>query len=352
MVLMRIRQDKYSARCRKVSQMNTKTDSAPRIAGSDIQALQGGWRPSGLGFLITVLCVIGLYWGTIGRMVEMWANSRTFAHGFLILPATAYLIWSYRDVWIRHEAYPSVWGLSALSIAACAWLIGGTTKVIWLQEIAVVAMAPGLMLALFGKDVSKTLSWPLGFLIFMVPVGTAIEPWLQDFTTWFVRVGLDLVAIPYLPERHRFILTTGTWNVDPDCAGLRYLLPGLALGYAFVTLMYRRSNRRLLFLAVCAVVLLVANGIRAYTIILGDHFGIADGADHRVFSYAVYGLTMPLLLWFGLRWQETMQPSISEHLVAASVRKDATTKAIVMSIAALVILAVAPALGWLGGIGP
>ena len=332
--------------------MNTKTDSAPRIAGSDIQALQGGWRPSGLGFLITVLCVIGLYWGTIGRMVEMWANSRTFAHGFLILPATAYLIWSYRDVWIRHEAYPSVWGLSALSIAACAWLIGGATKVIWLQEIAVVAMAPGLMLALFGKDISKTLSWPLGFLIFMVPVGTAIEPWLQDLTTWFVRVGLDLVGIPYLPERHRFILTTGTWNVDPDCAGLRYLLPGLALGYAFVTLMYRRSNRRLLFLAVCAVVLLVANGIRADTIILGDHFGIADGADHRVFSYTVYGLTMPLLLWFGLRWQETMQPSISEHLVAASVREDATTKAIVMSIAALVILAVAPALGWLGGIGP
>jgi exosortase A len=332
--------------------MNTKTDSAPRIAGSDIQALQGGWRPSGLGFLITVLCVIGLYWGTIGRMVEMWANSRTFAHGFLILPATAYLIWSYRDLWIRHEAYPSVWGLGALSIAACAWLIGGGTKVIWLQEIAVVAMVPGLMLALFGKDISKTLSWPLGFLMFMVPVGTAIEPWLQDITTWFVRVGLDLVGIPYLPERHRFILTTGTWNVDPDCAGLRYLLPGLALGYAFVTLMYRRSSRRLLFLAVCTFVLLLANGIRAYTIILGDHFGIADGADHRVFSYAVYGLTMPLLLWFGLRWQETLKPSISQHLVTASVREDVTTKAIVVGIAALVILAFPPIIEWLGNIRP
>jgi exosortase len=213
-------------------------------------------------------------------------------------------------------------------------------------------MVPGLMLALFGKDVSKTLSWPLGFLIFMVPVGTAIEPWLQDITTWFVRVGLDLAGISYLPERHRFILTTGTWNVDPDCAGLRYLLPGLALGYAFVTLMYRRSNRRLLFLAVCAVVLLVANGIRAYTIILGDHFGIADGADHRVFSYTVYGLTMPLLLWFGLRWQETMKPSISQHLVTASVREDVASKAIVMGIAALVILALAPVSLWLGNIRP
>jgi exosortase len=283
-------------------------------------------------------------------MVEIWANSRTFAHGFLIVPATGYLVWSYRDLWIRHEAYPTIWGLTALFMATCAWLVGGATNVIWLQEVAVVAMIPGLMFTLFGKDVTKTLSWPLGFLVFLVPFGTSIEPWLQDITTWFVRVGLDLAHIPYLPERHRFILTTGTWNVDPDCAGLRYLLPGLALGYAFVTLMYRSPSRRLGFLAVCFVVLLIANGIRAYTIILGDHFGIADGADHRVFSYAVYGLTMPLLLWFGLRWQESMKPTISHHLVTASVREDVTTKAIMIGIAALVILALAPVIGWFGSI--
>jgi exosortase len=281
-------------------------------------------------------------------MVEMWANSRTFAHGFLVLPATTYLIWSYRELWTRHEAYPTIWGLVALFFAVCAWLIGGATNIIWLQEIAVIAMIPGLMLTLFGKDVSKTLSWPLGFLIFMVPIGTSIEPWLQDIATWFVRVGLDLAGIPYLSERHRFILTTGAWNVDPDCAGLRYLLPGLALGYAFVTLMYRRPIRRLGFLAVCAVVLLVANGIRAYTIILGDHFGIADGTDHRVFSYTVYGLTMPLLLCFGLKWQDIVEPSLSSQPLTSPVREDVTKKAILISFAALLILALAPISVWLG----
>jgi exosortase A len=327
--------------------VHTKTDSAPTIVVSDVQALQGGWRSIGVGFIISLLCVIGLYWGTIESMVEMWANSRTFAHGFLVVPATAYLIWSYRHLWASHEPYPTVWGLIALVIAACAWFVGVATHVIWLQETAVVAMIPGLILTLFGKDVSKTLSWPLGFLIFMVPAGTAIEPWLQDIATWFVRVGLDFAGIPYLAERHRFILSTGTWNVDPDCAGLRYLLPGLALGYAFVTLMYGRASRRLGFLAVCAVVLIVANGIRAYTIILGDHFGIADGADHRVFSYAVYGLTMPLLLWFGLKWQDLIKPSRSPYLTAR-LPEDATKRAILLGIAALVILALAPASVWLG----
>ena len=69
--------------------------------------------------------------------------------------------------------------------------------------------------------------------------------------------------------------------VEPDCGGLRYLLPGFGLGYAFITLMYRRASRRLLFLVLCALVLMVANGIRVYGVILGDHLGIADDTDHR-----------------------------------------------------------------------
>jgi exosortase A len=280
-------------------------------------------------------------------MVATWANSRTFAHGFLILPATAYLIWAHRDLWIKHKAYPSIWGPCALFIAACAWVVGSATEIIGLQEIAVVAMIPGLMLTLFGEDVSKALSWPLGFLIFMVPVGTSIEPWLQDITTWFIRIGLDVAGIPYLPERHRFILPTGTWNVDPDCAGLRYLLPGLALGYAFVTLMYRHSSRRLLFLAVCAVVLIVANGIRAYTIILGDHFGIADGTDHRVYSYAIYGLTMPFLLWLGLTWREDIAGIVLRRH-ALTVHPQLTPRRVILfAMAAVTLLAIAPLSVWL-----
>jgi exosortase/archaeosortase family protein len=111
-----------------------------------------------------------------------------------------------------------------------------------------------------------------------------------------------------------------------------------------VTLMYRRSNRRLLFLAVCAVVLLVANGIRAYTIILGDHFGIADGADHRVFSYTVYGLTMPLLLWFGLRWQENTARNPSRH---RDVRSHLNPRRVTLfAIAAVTVLAFARLSFW------
>lgn len=312
------------------------------------QAPPMAWRLAGLILFITSLGVIGLFWETVESMIDVWAGSRTFAHGFLVLPATGYLIWSYRHMWMQLRPAPSVEGVVALILLGSGWIVGYGTDVRWLQQVAVVAMLPGLMWAILGKEVVRTLLWPLGFLVFMLPVGTSIEPWLQDLTGWFIQVGLQVTNIPYLYDNHRVVLTSGTWKVDLDCGGLRYLLPGLAVGYAFVTLIYRRPARRLIFLAFCAALLMVANGIRAYGVIVGDHFGIAEGTDHRVFSYTIYGLTMPLLLWVGLRWQENMTATSFKHPV--DVRGDLDARRTIMfAIAAVAVLALAPLSVWLWG---
>lgn len=310
----------------------------------DAQLSLTGWGPIGLVLCTASLCVVGLFWETVQSMVDVWASSRTFAHGFLVLPAAGYLIWCYRHRWMRLMPAPSAWGVAALILLGSGWFVGNVTAVVWLQQAAVIAMLPGLMWAVLGREIVKTLSWPLGFLVFMLPVGTSIEPWLQDFTVWFIQVGLQLANIPYLyrPETYQIVLTSGAWDVAPDCGGLRYLLPGLALGYAFATVIYGQPTRRLVFLALCAAVLMLANGFRAYGVIIGDHFGIADGTDHRVFSYAIYGLTIPLLFWFGFRWSEKMTAISPEHRTVDVRDSLDARKSVLMAVAAVAVLAVAP----------
>jgi len=308
----------------------------------DGQLPSTGWVLMGLIVCITSLCVVGLFWETVRSMIDVWASSRTFEHGFLVLPAMGYLIWCYRYMWMQLMPAPSAWGVAALILLGSGWFVGYVTDVLWLQQAAVVAMLPGLVWAILGKEIVKTLSWPLGFLVFMLPVGTSIEPWLQDFTAWFIKVGLQLTNIPYFYENYRIVISSGTWSVDPDCGGLRYLLPGLALGYAFATLIYQQRTRRLVFLAFCAVVLMVANGIRAYGVIAGDHFGITDGTDHRVFSYAIYGLTIPLLFWIGLKWAENMTgTSLRRRTIDVRGGFEAR-KSVLMAIVAVAVLAIAP----------
>jgi exosortase len=280
-------------------------------------------------------------------MIEQWQSSRTFAHGFLVMPAACYLIWCHRFRLIPLVPTPSAWGVLALILAGGAWMAGYSAGLVWVQQAAVVAMLPGLVWALLGTRIVRTLAWPLGFLGFLLPFGTSLEPLLQDLTVGFILIGLKLSGVPYTNEGYFIGLSSGTWEVAPDCGGLRYLLPGLALGYAFVTLVYQRPGRRSLFLLGCAVMLMLANGIRAFGIILGDHLGIAEGADHRLFSYTIYGLVVLLLFYLGLKYEE---PSPLDQLAGKDRRRIRflpVWKTVGLAFGMLALLALAPVSVWL-----
>jgi exosortase A len=263
---------------------------------------QDHWERAISTFMVACVGVIALFWQTAHTMVDVWAHSRTYAHGMLVLPATIYLVWCHRDGLLGLVPQSNRAGFALCAVLAGGWYLGRMTQMPVIQESAVLAMLPALVLTIFGKTVFHLLRFPLGFLVFALPVGTAIEPWLQDVTTGFIVVGLELAGIPLQRDGYVITIASGSWEVARECAGLRYLLPGLALGYVYTAVVHRTLMQRLTFLMVCSGALIVANGMRAYGIILGDHFGIAEGTDHRVFSYTIYAITMTYLGWLGLKW--------------------------------------------------
>lgn len=260
------------------------------------------WIRACVLFVVSWVILMALFWHTIQSMVDVWAHSRTYGHGFLVLPVIMYLVWCYRDRLLGIAPLPNSRGLVLGAILACGWCLGGTSQTLLVQQIAVISMLPALILGIFGSKVLRTLQFPLGFLAFALPVGTSSEPWLQKITAMFIMLGLDMVGIPQHREGYLITIPSGTWEVVPDCGGLRYILPGLALGYVYTAVMHQTLKQRVSFLLVCVLFLIVANGARAYGIIIADHLGIAEGTDHRVFSYAVYGVTMLFLAWLGLKW--------------------------------------------------
>ncbi len=262
------------------------------------------WRLAGLITIVSCVVVIGLFWPTFRTLIDVWARSRTFAHGFLILPVTLYLIWCYRDRVCGLDPTPCLRSLFLLAAFGVVWVMGDLNDWLLLQQVATVAMIPGIVWAILGTAVFRAFLFPLGFLFFMLPIGTSLEPPLQDLTTSFILGGLQLVGVPVHRDGYLLTIPSGLWEVAPDCAGLRYVLPGLALGYMFTAVSYRHWTRRLAFLGFCVASLILANGVRAYGIILADHLGLVRGADHRLFSYTIYGITIPLLFWLGLQWKE------------------------------------------------
>jgi hypothetical protein len=125
------------------------------------------------------------------------------------------------------------------------------------------------------------------------------------------------------------------------------------------------------FLVFCAASLILANGVRAYGIILADHLGLVRGADHRLFSYTIYGITIPLLFWLGLKWKESapndtqhdngdrlrprmgtvpqgQSPPVPVPIVMTGDDKRSSVQAIVFAaLGSIALSAVAPVLAWL-----
>lgn len=180
-----------------------------------------------------------------------------------------------------------------------SWLIGHVHGFVHLQQLAVVGMFPSLVWTVMGTEVVRALWFPLGFLVFAVPIGTFLEPWLQVFTANFIELGLRFADVPVQRQGYVLSIPSGLWEVAPDCGGLRYVLPGMALAYLYAALLFRDGLRRAAILILSFVLLIVANGLRAYTIVLADHVGIASGADHRFYSYTIYGVTVLAMLWLG-----------------------------------------------------
>lgn len=257
------------------------------------------------GAWIVVVC---LFWDTTMSMVDVWSNSDTFAHGFVILPISLYLMWVRRHQVAATRQIPNLWGLLLLVGLSVGWLLGHLMDVRVVQQFAVVVMMPGLVWTALGTGVMRVLLFPLAFLMFAVPVGDELVPPLQDFTAFFTVTALQLSGIPVLWEGRFLTIPTGTWHVAEACAGVRYVIPSVTLGFLFAGAVYQSWFRRCTFVLVSFFVPILANGLRAFGSVLLGHLTnntFGKGVEHFISGWLGFGVVMFVVFWLGLKWRDT-----------------------------------------------
>jgi exosortase A len=225
----------------------------------------------------------------------------------LIPPISAYLIWTRRRRVTSLDPVPNLWGLPLLAGLGFAWLLGNLANAQVIQQLAEVAMLPGLVWTVLGTAVARALLFPLAFLFFAVPMGESLVPLLQDFTAFFSVTALQLSGIPVFWEGRIIAVPSGTWHVAEACSGIRYLIAAVSLGCLYAALVYQRWAHRFGFVLASVVVPIVANGIRVYGIILFAHLTenqLAADIDHLLYGWLFFGLVIGLLFWVGFLWRE------------------------------------------------
>lgn len=256
--------------------------------------------------LVVAAILVG-YHETTWSMISIWERSDTFAHGFLIFPFSAYLIWGRRHHLATLPSRPCPLALAALGVLGFCWLLSTLASVQVLEQYFLIAMIPVAVWVILGTRMAWALAFPLAYLLLAVPFGDVLIPPLIDFTADFTVRALQLTGIPVYREGSFFTIPTGNWSVVEACSGLRYLIASFTLGTLYAYLTYRSLKRRLGFIALSVIVPIVANGIRAYLIVMTGHLSdmrLAVGVDHLIYGWVFFGVVMLVLFWIGSFWRE------------------------------------------------
>jgi len=277
-------------------------------------AAYAGNRVLVLALATAVLAILLIHLDTATSLVEIWRRSDTFAHGWVVVPISLWLIWRRRDTLAVIEFEPCYLGIAVIALAGFGWLLATLASVASVAQFSLVLTLQGTVLVVIGWKATKRIAFPLAFLLFAVPVGEFLVPQLMDWTASVTVTAVQLSGVPVYREGNYFVLPTGEWSVVEACSGIRYLAASVMTGTLYAYLTYRSTRRRLAFIALSIAMPIVANWARAYLIVMLGHLSsgrLAGGVDHLIYGWLFFGLVVGLMFWVGSFWREDERPEVT-----------------------------------------
>jgi exosortase A len=257
------------------------------------------------------LGILAAFWPSAASMVNVWSNTTAFGHGFLIVPAALYLAWDRRERIAPLAPTPAPLALIGLLLAALATFAATVAGVDFIAHVALVVALQGAVFAVLGWRVAWALLFPLAYLFFAVPFGTFLIIPLQDITADLTVTLLRLSGIPVYVEGYFLTIPNGRFEVAEACSGIKFLIASVAVGAYFTNLFLVSWRRRLAFIAIFTIVPILANGLRAYSVVLMGYlsdmtFGV--GPEHITVGWVLFAVILCGVLLIGWWIREPVPP--------------------------------------------
>jgi exosortase len=238
-------------------------------------------------------------------LAEVWSSLDYYSHGFLVPIVSLWIGWGRAGKLGAPGAHAPgllIVGL-ALALYAGGLGLGSATA----TGLAAVAAATGGVWHFWGVTGVKRLAFPLGLLLFVVPIPpavlTPIVLQLQFFVSRMAVDFLQLSGFSVLREGNVVELPGGPLFVAEACSGITSIVTLLPLGAVLAYFTERRPARRLgLVLAVVPIAML-GNLIRVIATVLAAHaVGIERATGswlHESAGLITFSLECGLLIGLG-----------------------------------------------------
>jgi exosortase B len=263
-----------------------------------------GWRGLAARSWPLLIGLLALYGPTFhGLATGIWSTDEQ-AHGPIILAIAAYLFAQKRDVLLSPDCAARPIAAFAILAAGLLFYVVGRSQDILLFEVGSLIWVLAALVLLRGASALKALWFPLFFMVFMLPLPSAIVDAITLPLKTAVSYAVEQVLFwaGYPIARSGVILQIGQYKllVADACAGLHTLFTLEALGLLYLNIVRHDSLFRNVALALLVVpISFGANVIRviALTLItyhLGDDAG--QGFLHGFAGLVLFVTALILIL--------------------------------------------------------
>jgi exosortase A len=273
---------------------------------------------------IVILGIPAILLTTTLSMVEIWNTDGTYGHGFLIFPISIWLIYQQRKKVNSYALKPEPRALLLFLIVTFLWLIAKVVDVQLVQQLSLIALILTSILIIFGHALFVSLYFPLFFLFLAVPMGQSLIQPMMELTADFTVAAVQLIGIPIYRDGLLFSLPSGNWSVVEACSGVRYIIASFTLGTLYAYMTYSSNFKRVSFVVIAVIVSAIANGLRAFGIVLIGHYSkmqYGTGGDHTFYGWIFYGIVIALLFYVGSIWADTRKSENDKELLQTTSNK-------------------------------
>jgi exosortase D (VPLPA-CTERM-specific) len=270
---------------------------------------RNNWQNLG-GLFVIAVCVVEIagVWSSFSNIIGTWSQEE-YSHAWFILPLAALIfIQRFRTARLGGARVPGVLvAVASAVIMLFAWATASNTAVIYGAIMGII----GIVWASVGSEAMKTLTAPLVYLFFMVPLPVALyistSAEMQLLASRLGMVLISLFDVPASLDGNIIILASARLEVAEACNGLRYLFPLVSFAFLISMLLEDRLWKKILIVISSVPIAIILNAGRiAMIAVLLDRFDIdtSTGSAHAFEGFAVFFLCIVLLfleVWFLLR---------------------------------------------------
>jgi exosortase len=255
------------------------------------------------GALTLFVLVVIMYASVLSALARQWWDDPNYGHGFFVPVFAAYVLWSERDRWSVWPSRANNIGFAIMLFAIGLRVLGMLGAELFIARLSLVILICGIVLFLAGGQALRSISFPIGYLLFMIPLPAIVYYQLTfPLQLWASRLaasGLVALGIHTVREGNLLVLPNCTLNVVEACSGIRSLLSLLAAVVAYGYLAEPSTWKRSVLAFASIPIAILANGLRLVaTGALSYFFGpsVDSGVVHLALGLGFFALAFLSIL--------------------------------------------------------